>query len=483
MKTTITDNLIFPVMGRSFGTDGVSNFYNEFWLSYTGKALEQEIANGWTENVFQEDLQAFWDIFRDAFNSKKPYKALFRLKRKDGEYRWILENGQAEFYANEFRGYVSYCVDIHDQKLKEAELVNGQRNLKDFIENSNIGLHWVNGEGIIIWANQAELDLLGYTREEYIGQPISKFHADADKINDILTRLNCNEKLHNYEAPLRCKDGSIKYVLISSSVLWEDGKFTHTRCLTRDITDRKLAEEELIHKHNELLKINNDLDNFIYTASHDLKSPVANIEGLINTLSEMINKENSSKDELNSILQMMKLSIDRFSKTIYDLTTITKIQKDTEEEPVEKVNMLELIEDIKLLNGDLMANSGARIFIDCENCMEIKFSRKNLKSILYNLITNAIKYRSPERIPEVHIFTEKKDNVIILNIKDNGLGLDENKQKKLFSMFKRFHDHVEGTGIGLYLVKRIITNAGGRVEVESQPEVGSTFKVYFKESV
>lgn len=238
---------------------------------------------------------------------------------------------------------------------------------------------------------------------------------------------------------------------------------------------------EINVKNEELQTINIDLDNFIYTASHDLKSPVSNIEGLIHTLSAVLEDGNPSREEVKSILDMMNHSVGRFSKTIKDLTTITKIQKDDEQELHEKVNLMELIEDIKLTNNNLIEGSGARITIECENCGEITFSRKNLKSILYNLISNAIKYRSPQRIPEVFISSERHDGFIVLKVKDNGLGLDENKQKKLFSMFKRFHDHVEGTGIGLYLVKRIITNAGGKVEVESVPEVGSTFKVYFKE--
>src|SRR5690606_29804756 len=144
-----------------------------------------------------------------------------------------------------------------------------------------------------------------------------------------------------------------------------------------------------------------------YIASHDLKVPISNIEGLITTLSEMINEENAAKETLNEVLHMMKLSIDRFSNTINELTTITKVQQDIEEEIPEKVDILELIEDIKLINGDLIANSGVFIHTDIKD-MQVSFSRKNLKSILHNLITNAIKYRSPERIPEIHISLEQK---------------------------------------------------------------------------
>ena len=125
------------------------------------------------------------------------------------------------------------------------ELRRRERELADFIENASMGLHWVGADGTILWANQAELDLLGYTREEYIGRSITEFHADSDVINDILRRLTNKETLHDYEARLKCKDGSVRHVLINSNVKWEGDRFVHTRCFTRDITDRKAAEEAL----------------------------------------------------------------------------------------------------------------------------------------------------------------------------------------------------------------------------------------------
>lgn len=117
--------------------------------------------------------------------------------------------------------------------------------LADFFENAAVGLHWVGPDGRILRANRAELELLGYSREEYVGRHVAEFHADPAVIADILGKLSCGETLHNYEARLRCKNGSIKDVLISSNVLWEDGKFIHTRCFTRDITDQKRTLEAL----------------------------------------------------------------------------------------------------------------------------------------------------------------------------------------------------------------------------------------------
>lgn len=133
----------------------------------------------------------------------------------------------------------------------------------DLFENGAVGLHFVGPNGIVLNANQAELDFLGYSREEYIGHHIAEFHADALVIEDILARLSRKETLKNYEARLRAKDGSIKHVLITSNVLWDNNDFIHTRCFTRDITDRKRVEEERERLMHELEQAHERLEEKI----------------------------------------------------------------------------------------------------------------------------------------------------------------------------------------------------------------------------
>src|ERR1044072_1184429 len=127
----------------------------------------------------------------------------------------------------------------------EESVRRTKQELSDFVENAGVGMHWVGPDGVILWANSAELEMLGYAREEYIGRHIAEFHCERPVIEDILGRLVQGETLHEYPAQLRCKDGSIRDVLINSNVFWEDNKFVHTRCFTRDITERKKIEEDV----------------------------------------------------------------------------------------------------------------------------------------------------------------------------------------------------------------------------------------------
>lgn len=141
--------------------------------------------------------------------------------------------------------YVCIKRDITSRKQDELALRRSQSELADFFDNASIGLHWVAADGTILRANQAELDMLGYQRDEYVGRNIIDFHYDREVIEDMLERLRAGEVLRDFEARLRCKDGSVRTVRIDSSSYFEDGQFVHSRGFTRDITERRRTEHRL----------------------------------------------------------------------------------------------------------------------------------------------------------------------------------------------------------------------------------------------
>ncbi|HZS04187.1 MAG TPA: PAS domain S-box protein [Blastocatellia bacterium] len=167
----------------------------------------------------------------------------FEVRRRDGT-NFPAQVTDSPIFDNRGKlvGIIGISADISERRRAEEAMRRSEASLRDFVENASVGLHWVGPDGIILWANQTEMDLLGYPHDEYIGHHIAEFHADRDTINDILARLARGETLCDYEARLRCRDGSIRDVLINSNVLREDGKFIHTRCFTRDITERRQAE-------------------------------------------------------------------------------------------------------------------------------------------------------------------------------------------------------------------------------------------------
>jgi PAS domain S-box-containing protein len=170
------------------------------------------------------------------------------------------------------------------RKLARERLLRSAANLRDFVDKAPEGLRRIGPNGLILWANQAELDMLGYTREEYFGHHIIKFHADLPVIEDFLARLFRGETLREREARMICKDGSIRHVLLNSSALFESGKFIHSRCFTRDITDRKRAEEKIASAYKQEFDAralaeaaSRSKDEFIAAVLHALRTPLNSI--------------------------------------------------------------------------------------------------------------------------------------------------------------------------------------------------------------
>ncbi len=236
-----------------------------------------------------------------------------------------------------------------------------------------------------------------------------------------------------------------------------------------------LKNRELEATNEELRKINVDLDNFIYTASHDLRAPISNVEGLVNVFARRVAGKIDDKEK--QLIEMINTSINKFKKTINDLTRITKAQKEAEEE-IEPLHFKDMLNNVKEDIQQSIRESGVKIETDF-NVEVIHYASKNLRSIMYNLLSNAIKYRDPERPLKVKIRTWREDHFIVMSVQDNGLGIRTDQLHKLFTMFKRLHTHVEGSGVGLYIVKRIIENNKGKIKVESKEGEGTTFSVYF----
>ncbi|OGX82695.1 ATP-binding protein [Hymenobacter coccineus] len=254
-----------------------------------------------------------------------------------------------------------------------------------------------------------------------------------------------------------------------------------------DIHEQKLALErvaqaqaQLRANNEQLTRVNEDLDNFVYTASHDLKGPITNIEGLLQALLAELPPASRDAAQVPAILDMMQDSVDRFRRTIEHLTAVIEVQKAEPQAPA-PADVLAVIADVRLDLAPELRAAGGRLEVDTDDCQPLPFAEKNLRSVVYNLLSNAIKYRAPGRPLRVRLSCHAVGREVVLAVQDNGLGLDlAADDPRLFAMFQRLHDHVEGSGIGLYMVKKLVENAGGRIAVQSQLGVGSTFTVHFR---
>ena len=236
------------------------------------------------------------------------------------------------------------------------------------------------------------------------------------------------------------------------------------------------ANEELRATNQQLRRTNVDLDNFIYTASHDLKAPITNIESLLLLLRKELPPPTRQAGLVPRVLGMMQSSIERFQLTIQQLTDLAHLQQ-AHAEPASAASLATVVQAVCLDLAPQLAATGGHLTLELGDCPSLPLQPHHLRSLVYNLLSNALKFHHPDRPPEVVLRCYHEAAATVLAVQDNGLGLSETQQARLFGLYRRLHAHVAGSGIGLYMVKRLVENAGGTISVRSQPGVGSTFLV------
>ena len=232
--------------------------------------------------------------------------------------------------------------------------------------------------------------------------------------------------------------------------------------------------QELQHTNRELVVHNNQLEQFAFIVAHNLRAPLARILGLANVVE--LSKTQEDKDvALNKII----ISTQDLDQVIRDLNLILNIQKHTSN--LVSVDLTAAFKRVVKMLEKEIEETRALVIKDFSSADKVYAVSPYVESILYNLLSNAIKYRDPTRIPIITLTTEVEPEFVCLIISDNGLGINLSKYKQnMFTLYKRFHTHMEGKGLGLYLVKTQITALGGKIDVESELDKGTIFKVYFK---
>lgn len=349
------------------------------------------------------------------------------------------------------------------------------------LQQAPIGVVLIGNNGVVVTINNYALSLFNKSEKEVLGTTIASFFSESNQgeVNNFLLDgyISQSKKKFEREAP-----NGPQYLEFTVAPLDLEASVGHKLLIINDITSIVIAQqknqahlEELKKLNANLTRVNADLDTFVYTASHDLKAPILNIEGLVICLEQELGPDNLVSVEL----EHMKKAVNSFKRTVEGLTEVSRLQND-KEQVASRVNIFTLLEEVKQLLEQEIAESLALIELRAAGNPQIFFPKKHLTSILYNLIGNAIKYRSPARSPHVLIKAWCEGEEYYLTVQDNGLGIPAHKVEQVFNLFQRMHSHVEGSGVGLFIVKRIIQNNGGRIRVESKVGVGSVFEVVLK---
>lgn len=234
--------------------------------------------------------------------------------------------------------------------------------------------------------------------------------------------------------------------------------------------------EELEKRNSDLQELNAMLDGLVYTASHDLKTPVINFRSMLTMLRKVRQKPGQDAME-EAIIEKLEKATLKFQSTISDLLDISRLEKQFGDD-FAATDVKQTVQNVLESVSEMISQKEATLQLDLKGPEKIWFSTSSLQSILLNLISNSLKYAAKERKPEILIRTLSKGDQLVMEVKDNGIGMDMDTVKhKLFKMFTRMSTQAEGSGIGLYIVKRTVEKSNGKVEVESQLGQGSLFRI------
>ncbi len=347
---------------------------------------------------------------------------------------------------------------------KISELIKLNDDLENYFRNTIIPQLFVDANMILRKFTPPAMKQFEFTLD-HIGRPMDEL-MDNIRYSTLLENIqSVIQSEEVFEKEIQTTDKRWFQMNIIPYIIQKQNKPDGVIITFIDITER-------INEMKDLEKLNAAHETFIYSVSHDLRVPLGNIASLV----QMLTQWDNDVSEQKSISVMLEKSVKSMKIIIDELSEITKIEGNYKER-IEKINFKQIFKEVELILQDKIVESNVKLHIDIQE-PEFNFSRKNIRSIVYNLLSNAIKYKSPERTPEVWVKTEKENNFLIISVTDNGLGIPNDQLDSVFSKFTRIEKNIEGTGIGLYLVKKIVDNNGGKISVTSTLGEGSEFRVF-----
>ncbi len=479
---------------------GEISYINETWIDWTGRPLEAHLGSGWLEAIVAEDRQAASDNFQRSFHRRQYFETDFRIRRKDGEVRWCTATGSPYYNAEgNFEGYAGSCMDITDRKLAEQRLESRNVLISTITNNTFQAIMMMNEKQVCTYMNPAAEQITGYTLAEVQEKPLHYYvhHTRPDGTHFPIEECAIDRALPTKsqtqgEDVFIHKNGQFYPVAFVASPIIENGVPKGTVIEMRDTTEEKrmqaelrmkeakakeLLEEKVKERTADLERSNYELLQFASVASHDLKEPLRKISIFSRMVKEKLEGtvDATSERYLNNIVQ----SAVRMSGLIDDLLAFSRLsQTSIEFAPVDLNRLLQdIVHDLEIP----VAEKGATLRIG--DLPVINGIAIQLGQVFQNLIANSLKFVHPNRPPFISIHSEpvlqNGQQCCRIIYADNGIGFKQEYASKIFEIFQRLHtkDKYEGTGVGLAIVKKIVSLHNGTVRAEGQEGEGATFVI------
>lgn len=421
----------------------------------------------------------FFKNLWETITAGQIWRGEMRNRRKDGSFFWV--TATLVPFLNEdgsIRQFVGIRQDITTRKLAETALQKSEANLHTVFDTTATSYILLDEQGQILSHNHAAI--------KWAKKQLGVDNALNRNIHDLFeeparSRINQSlmEVLHmhthiSYEISYPQPDGTLDWFLVRMYPIHHQGEEVFGVLISiNDITQSKLEEAERNKMTSELLFRNRELEQFGYIVSHNLRGPIANITGL----TRLLQKTPPDDPNYERASGMLLTATAHLEEIIRDLNQILLVKRALTESK-EHVDPEELVELITHTISEQLNNERAVINTDFSQLRKVYTIKSYLHSIFYNLITNSLKYRQNELRPVITISGKEEQQQVFFTFSDNGIGIDlKTNGENIFGLYKRFHGHTEGKGMGLYMVKTQVEGLGGTITVDSRPNRGTTFTV------
>ncbi|MEO7768392.1 MAG: PAS domain-containing sensor histidine kinase, partial [Ferruginibacter sp.] len=426
----------------------------------------------------------FMKILDGVFETGQPFSANEMPVKLDNKHNGNLTDVYLNIIYQAYRNNVGkiegiffFAVNVTEQVLSRKKIEESERQYRRIVETAQEGIWIIDKNNRTTFANKKLCEIVGYSPEEMIGKE-NTFFMDQEGREIAAAAVNSsvfgtNKKM---DISLLTRDGKKVWVtLAGSTILDQEGQYDSGLAMVTDITELKFAETERVKMVTDLMLRNNDLEQFAYIVSHNLRAPIANILGASNVLNEAV----LTSEKKRALNQGLSDSVTKLDEVIKDLNHILQV-KGGINEIKEMVLFSKLVEDIKISIKNLIDKNDVEIEYDFSQMDELLTLKSYLYSIFYNLISNSIKYRRQNVPCKIEIKSHYSKNTVALVFADNGMGIDlQKKGDQVFGLYKRFHTNVEGKGMGLFMVKTQVETLGGKISIESEVNKGTTFTIKF----
>lgn len=466
-----------PAMLWVTRSDGFCTYLSKQWYEFTGRETHQDLGLGWTENIHPDDKEAAGIEFIRCSNERIRYEITFRLLRKDGVYRWVIDKGNPRFSpTGEFEGFMGTVIDIHDQIIAEKNLEKTRERFLRVAEATQLGIWYCDLPfSELIW-NAEVKNHFWLPQDAYVD--IDLFLAlihpdDRAKTKDAIDKsiLERTPYLIDYRTVNPRNKNEIKWI---RAIGWTDydshGSPKRFDGITLDVTQEILLREEL----QSALVVR---DEFLSVASHELRTPLATVLLSSQMISRYGENKSLSPDKIVSLTNTMDHQIKRVVRLVEDMLDISRIR--TGKLTLEKENIdmnLVIEESIRKMHDDFNKYKIEIPKLVTHDKVLGFWDSMRIEQVLINLLSNAIKYGNGKA---VSVNIDPHDSFVRVTIRDRGMGIEEKAKEKIFNRFERAvsHNEVSGLGLGLYISKQIVESHGGKIWVESQLGQGSDFTI------